>query len=84
MRSFYSVARAVAPFLSRPLTTASGPAAAAPKPGPDSATILYGTLSTFTAGLCVWQLYRYGWKQSILAERRALLGAPSIDISVGP
>ena len=80
------VLRSVARFLPLPPQRAHGTAAAAPRAatGLDSAVLVYGALSSATAGLCLWQLYRYDWKLSILAERRALLQAPSVDISRGP
>ncbi len=68
----------------RALSTSAPPHPPPRAPALDSAVLVYGALSSATAALCLWQLHRYDWKLSILAERRALLAAPPVDISRGP
>ena len=83
--SLLHVLHSVSAFLPRPARRALSSAAAPPPAAPlDSAVLVYGALSGTTVGLCLWQLHRYDWKLSILAERRALLQSPSVDISRGP
>ncbi len=82
--SLLRVLHSVSAFLPRPARRALSAAAAPPPAALDSAVYVYGALTGTTVGLCLWQLHRYGWKLSILEERRALLQSPSVDISRGP
>lgn len=82
--SLLHVLHSVSVFLPHPARRALSSAAAPPPAALDSAVLVYGALTGTTVGLCLWQLRRHDWKLSILAERRALLQSPSVDISRGP
>ncbi len=65
----------------------ASPTAPSPRPSPavpDAGTLLFAALTSFTCGLCGWQLYRYTWKLGILQQRKAVLDSPAMDVSRGP